>query len=670
MRSVITGATGFVGRNLLARLLARGDGVLAIVRPESVERLRAIVRRLGVDTDEVGVVLGDLRKPRLGAGDDDLERLFGAEHFFHVAAVYDLAADPAATGAANVDGTRHALELAAAAAVGCFHHVSSIAVAGRYDGVFTEDMLDEAVGLDHPYFASKHEAERLVRATAAVPWRIYRPGVVVGRSDNGEMDKVDGPYYFFPWLERLAALPGPKPLPIVLPVDGLLNIVPVDYVAAAIDHIAHQPGFDGRTFHIVDPHPRTVVEVVDRFSRVAGGPRVVAAPLPHAARVLVRGPLVRLPVRVALDRLGLPGSLADYLSWSTRYDTRNTDAALAGSGIVLPRLEEYAPVLWEFWRRRLSPSARARGTLGRAVGGRTVMITGASSGIGRATALRVGAAGGVPLLVARGVEALQEVRDEIVRAGGTAFVHPADLSDVDDCRRLVKDVLAEHGGVDVLVNNAGRSIRRSVAASVDRFHDFERTMQLNYFGAVALILALLPSMRARHRGHIINVSTIGVQTYPPRFSAYVASKAALDAFSRCVASEVYADGIHFTTVHMPLVRTPMIAPTEIYRSFPTLTPEQAADMICRAMIDRPKRVSTPVGMLAQVTAAVAPDLQDRVLNLSYRLFPESAAARGDASPDTPRATTFVPGHARPAHEDSDLSPAARLMVQLLRGVHW
>src|SRR5205085_200390 len=252
----------------------------------------------------------------------------------------------------------------------------------------------------------------------------------------------------------------------------------------------------------------------------------------------------------------------------------------------------------------------------------------------------------IPLLVARGVEALEATKAEIVKAGGTAFVYRADLSDVEDCQRLAKEVIAEHGGVDVLVNNAGRSVRRSVEASADRFHDFERTMQLNYFGAVALILALLPPMRARKHGHIVNVSSIGVQTYPPRFSAYVASKAALDAFSRCIASEVHGDKVRLTTVHMPLVRTPMIAPTAMYRTFPTLTPDEAADMICRAITRQPKRVSTPVGMIAQFSAAVAPDVQDRVLNMAYRLFPDSPAARGEETAEPVHTVTFVPGETR------------------------
>ena len=194
----------------------------------------------------------------------------------------------------------------------------------------------------------------------------------------------------------------------------------------------------------------------------------------------------------------------------------------------------------------------------------------------------------MPLLVARNVEKLEEARAEIVAGGGTAYVYAADISDMESVERLVERVLADHRNVDMLVNNAGRSIRRSIALSYDRFHDFERTMQLNYFGAVKLIIGLLPHMRERGSGHIVNISSIGVQTNPPRFSAYVASKSALDAFTRVVASEVIGDGITFTTIHMPLVRTPMIAPTKMYDAFPAITPDEAGDMICEAMRGAPQ----------------------------------------------------------------------------------
>jgi len=288
------------------------------------------------------------------------------------------------------------------------------------------------------------------------------------------------------------------------------------------------------------------------------------------------------------------------------------------------------------------------------VAGRRVLVTGASTGIGRATALALGEAGATVLLVARSGEKLGEVKNEIEKRGGTAFVHPADLADLESCDRLVEAVIAQHGGVDVLVNNAGRSIRRSLALSYDLFHDFQRTMQINYFGALKLILGFVPGMRERGQGHVINVSSIGVQTNTPRFSAYVASKSALDAFSRCIASEVVDDGVAVTTVYMPLVRTEMIAPTRIYDAFPTLSVDEAAEMVVRAVVERPKRVATRLGVFGEIAYATAPKAVDVVLNTAYKLFPDSAAARGEP----------------PSAERPEMSSEAVAFAHLVPGVHW
>ena len=267
--------------------------------------------------------------------------------------------------------------------------------------------------------------------------------------------------------------------------------------------------------------------------------------------------------------------------------------------------------------------------------------------------MKIGAAGGIVLLVARSPEKLAEVKAEIEAVGGEAHVHLADVSHLASCDALVSDVIAKHGGVDVLVNNAGRSIRRSIALSYDHFHDFSRTMQLNYFGAVKLLLGFLPGMRERRRGHVVNVSSVGVQTNPPRFSAYIASKAALDAFSRCAASELVDDGVTITTIYMPLVRTEMIAPTKIYQAFPTISPEEAADMICAAIRKRPKRIATRLGILGEVAYALAPKAVDVVLNTAYKLFPDSAAAKGDSS-----------------GKKEEVSNEAVAFAHLIPGVHW
>jgi len=190
-------------------------------------------------------------------------------------------------------------------------------------------------------------------------------------------------------------------------------------------------------------------------------------------------------------------------------------------------------------------------------------------------------------------------------------------------------------------------------------------MQLNYFGALKLILAFMPGMRERKSGHIINVSSIGVQTNTPRFSAYVASKSALDAFSRCTAPEVVGDNVKFTTVYMPLVRTPMIAPTDIYKAFPTLTPDEAAQMLCDAMIDKPKRMASRLGTFGEVLYSVSPKTVDIVLNTAYNLFPDSKASKGKKKDEDKK-----PEPADQKKDDSEMSTEAVAMAYLLRGVHF
>jgi NAD(P)-dependent dehydrogenase (short-subunit alcohol dehydrogenase family) len=663
----VTGSTGFIGRRLVERLLERRQGkVYLLVRERSLERLEDLIERWTVVAGEsvakrVRPVVGDLRAPLLGVERDQVEELRGKIlHFFHLAAVYDMTAPAELNTAVNVGGTTHAVELARALDAERLHHVSSIAIAGEYKGLFEEDMFDERQKLPSPYHRTKFESERVVREQPYVPWRVYRPGIVVGDSRTGEMDKIDGPYYFFKTIQRARQL-----LPEWTPLVGLdlgdTNVVPVDWVVDAMEHIAHEPELDGSAFHLTDPRRQRVADVVNEFAAAAHSPRIaisvdkrLTAPLPTWPLGLALDlPPWRQLRRLALGRLGIPEEALAHVELVPRFDTREAAAALAGTALEKPPpLHDYAARLWDYWERELDPGLGSVRTLKEALEGKHVMITGASSGIGRATALKVAAAGGVPLLVARNVERLEEARAEIVAAGGTAYVYAADLSDMDSIDRLLERVLAAHSNVDMLVNNAGRSIRRSIALSYERFHDFERTMQINYFGAVKLIIGLLPHMRERGSGHIVNVSSIGVQTNPPRFSAYVASKAALDAFTRVVASEVVGDGVTFTTIHMPLVRTPMIAPTKMYDAFPAITPDEAADMITSALRARPKHVGTRLGTFGEVAYALSPKAVDRILHLAYRVFPDSAASKGEEAVD----------------ERASFEQIA--MATLTRGVHW
>jgi NAD(P)-dependent dehydrogenase (short-subunit alcohol dehydrogenase family) len=663
----LTGATGFIGRRLVELLLANRQGkVYVLVREGSLGRLDDLTGRWGTSVGPAAAkrvvpVLGDLRRPLLGVQEERVEELRGQiEHFVHLAAVYDMTAPPERNTAVNVGGTAHAVELARSLEARCLHHVSSIAVAGSYRGTFSEEMFDEGQKLPSPYHRTKFEAERTVREQPFVAWRVYRPAIVVGDSRTGEMDKVDGPYYFFKAIQRARQLL-PEWLPLVGPDLGYTNIVPVDWVAGAMEHLIHQPDLDGAAFHLTDPRPQRVDALINELAAAAHAPRIAITLDRRLTRALPTWPLaltLQLPPwrqlqRLTLRELGIPEEVLANMELHPRFDSRSTQLALAGSGLEQPpALQEYAGRLWDYWEREMDPNLRRARTLAQAVEGRRVLITGASSGIGRATALKVAAAGGVPLLVARNVERLEEVRAEIVAAGGAAYVYAADMSDMESVDGLVERVLADHRSVEMLVNNAGRSIRRSIALSYDRFHDFERTMQLNYFGAIRLIMGLLPHMRERGFGHIVNISSIGVQTSPPRFSAYVASKAALDAFTRVVASETIGDGVTFTTIHMPLVRTPMIAPTKMYDAFPAITPEQAGDMICEALRKRPKHMGTRLGTVGEVLYALSPKAVDRILHLAYRVFPDSAASRGE----------------RDAEERASFEQIA--MATLTRGVHW
>jgi NAD(P)-dependent dehydrogenase (short-subunit alcohol dehydrogenase family) len=670
MSYFVTGATGFIGRNLVEQLLEREGTIYVLVREGSRGRLEELLSRWGADEGRIVPVIGDISQEYLGCADQIDELKGQIDHFFHLAAIYDMTADAESQRIANVEGTRHAVQLAGALDAKRFHMVSSIAAAGLYKGTFTEDMFEEAEKLDnHPYFQTKHESEAVVRDESEVPWRVYRPGIVVGHSETGEMDKIDGPYYFFKLLQR-ARNAVPQWFPGVGIEGRKINIVPVDFVAKAMDHLAHIEGFDGQAFHLTDPKPLTAGQVINVFAKAAHAPeatmRIDSRMFDFIPKQVRNGLTMLPPVKRITDQvladLGIPRSVLVYINYPTDFDSTKTQTALEGTGISVPPLPSYAVRLWDYWERNLDPDLFKDRSLSGAIGGKTVLITGASSGIGRSTAIKCGEAGAKVLLVARTPEKLEETKEEIEEAGGTAFIHRADLSDLDDVERMAREVLDEHGRVDVLVNNAGRSIRRSVELSYDRFHDFERTMQLNYFGALRLILSLLPEMRKRRNGrkggHIINISSIGVQTNTPRFSAYVASKAALDAWSRCVASEVVDDGVHITTIHMPLVRTPMIAPTKMYDAFPTITPDEAAEMITRAMVTKPKKVATRLGNFGELLYNIAPKASDAILNTAYKLFPESSAAKGKED-------------GKPSKEkEEELSTEGVAFAYLMRGVHW
>ncbi len=671
MRYVVTGGTGFIGRRLIAEILSLPGtaAVHVLVRTESLGRFDRLA--VGWADERVQPLVGDLTAPDLGLSDAVVEGLGAVDHVVHCAAVYDITAAEDRQRIANVEGTRAVIGLARRLDA-TLHHVSSIAVAGTRRGVFTEEDFDLGQDLPTPYHRTKFDAERLVRTADGLRYRIYRPAVVVGDSRTGEMDKVDGPYYFFGVLSALARLP--RFTPVMLPDSGRTNIVPVDYVVSAMTTLMHLDGRDGQTFHLSAPTTTGLREIYRGIASAAGLPPLVGSlPRAAAAPLLQVGGRAKILRNMAATQLGVPAEILDVVDVMPTFGSERTAEALRGSGITVPEFGSYAGTLWRYWARHLDPGRARRDDPAGPLVGKHVIITGASSGIGRASAVAVAARGATVFALARNGEALEELIAEIRATGGQAYAFSCDVTDSAAVDRTVTDILERFGHVDYLVNNAGRSIRRSVIASTDRLHDYERVMAVNYFGPVRMVLALLPHWRERRFGHVVNVSSAGVQANSPKYSAYIPSKAALDAFAEVVGTETLSDHITFTTIHMPLVKTPMIAPSRRLNPMPPISAEHAAAMVVRGLVDKPARIDTPVGTLADVGMYFTPRLSRRVLHQLYLGYPDSAAARGVV--ENRPAPQQRPASRRPRRRVRPV-PAMRVprpvkqAVRLVPGVHW
>jgi thioester reductase-like protein/short-subunit dehydrogenase involved in D-alanine esterification of teichoic acids len=670
MRYVVTGGTGFIGRRVVSRLLeSRPDAQLfVLVRRQSLGRFERLAEQWG---ERVKPLVAGL--PELELSDEVLSELGEIDHVVHCAAIYDITAGEPEQRASNVEGTRAVIGLAQRLDA-TLHHVSSIAVAGDFAGEYTEDDFDVGQRLPTPYHQTKFEAELLVRSAPGLRYRIYRPAVVVGDSRTGEMDKVDGPYYFFGVLAKLAVLPWLTPM--LLPDTGRTNIVPVDYVVDALVALMHADGRDGQTFHLTAEKTIGLRGIYRGVAKAAGLPPLRGSlPRSVAAPVLkVRG-RARVVRNMAATQLGIPAEVFDVVDLAPTFVSEKTRIALQGTGIGVPEFSGYAPKLWRYWAEHLDPDRARRDDPRGPLQGRHVIITGASSGIGRAAAIAIAERGATVFALARNGEALDALVAEIRANGGAAHAFTCDVTDSSSVEHTVKDILGRFEHVDYLVNNAGRSIRRSVVNSTDRLHDYERVMAVNYFGAVRMVLALLPHWRERRFGHIVNVSSAGVQARNPKYSSYLPSKAALDAFSDVVGSEVLSDHITFTNIHMPLVRTPMIVPSHRLNPVPAISPERAAAMVVRGLVEKPARIDTPLGTLAEAGNYFAPRTSRRVLHQLYLGYPDSAAARGltaePAPAPVPRTTRRKPSRPVRAVTRGIRAPrSVKRLVRLVPGVHW
>jgi thioester reductase-like protein/short-subunit dehydrogenase len=678
MRYVVTGGTGFIGRRVVSRLLeAHPDAeVWILVRRSSLGRFEQLAAEWG---DRAKPLVGELTERGLGLADEAIAELGDVGHVVHCAAIYDITVAEPEQRAANVEGTQAVIDLARRLDA-TLHHVSSIAVAGDFHGEYTEDDFDIGQQLPTPYHQTKFEAELLVRSASGLRHRIYRPAVVVGDSRTGEMDKIDGPYYFFGMLAKLAVLP--RLTPVMLPDAGRTNIVPVDYVADALVALIHADGRDGQTFHLTAPKTIGLRGIYRGVAAAAGLPPLRGSlPRSVAAPVLkVRG-RPKVWRNMVATQLGIPGEVLDVVDLAPTFISVQTQKALRDTGIAVPEFRSYAPALWRYWAEHLDPDRARRDDPEGALVGRNVIITGASSGIGRASAIAVAERGGCVFALARNADALDDLVTEIRANGGQAYAFTCDITDSGSVEHTVKDILGRFDHVDYLVNNAGRSIRRSVVNQTDRLHDYERVMAVNYFGAVRMVLALLPHWRERRFGHVVNVSSAGVQARSPKYSAYLPTKAALDAFSEVVATETLSDHVTFTNIHMPLVATPMIKPSRRLNPVPPITAEHAAAMVVRGLIEKPLRIDTPLGTLSEAGHYFTPKLSRRILHQVYLGYPDSAAARGEAGPAAPapsdseavaeqRSSRQPRPPARAAVARIRVPGPVKRLVRLVPGVHW
>ncbi|ORJ60739.1 SDR family oxidoreductase [Mycobacterium simiae] len=672
MRYIVTGGTGFIGRRVVSRLLnTRPDAqVWVLVRRQSLGRFERLAAEWG---ERVKPLVGDL--VGLELTDEALAELGRVDHLVHCAAIYDVTAGEAEQRAANVEGTRAVVALAQRVDA-TVHHVSSIAVAGDFRGEYTEDDFDVGQRLPTAYHQTKFEAELLVRSTPGLRYRIYRPAVVVGDSRTGEMDKIDGPYYFFGVLAKLAMLPSLTP--ILLPDTGRTNIVPVDYVVDALVELMHSDGRDGQTFHLTSPHTIGLRGIYRGVAKTAGLPALRGSlPRAVATPVLKVHGRARVLRDMAATQLGIPAEVLDLVDLAPTFVSDNTREALRGTGIEVPEFATYAPKLWRYWAEQLDPDRARRDDPAGALRGRHVIITGASSGIGRASAIAVAERGATVFALARNGCALDELVAEIRANGGQAHAFTCDVTDSVSVEHTIKDILGRFDHVDYLVNNAGRSIRRSVINSTDRLHDYERVMAVNYFGAVRMVLALLPHWRERRFGHVVNVSSAGVLARNPKYSSYLPTKAALDAFSDVVASETLSDHITFTNIHMPLVKTPMIAPSQRLNPVAPISPERAAAMVVRGLVEKPARIDTPLGTLAEAGNYLLPKTSRRILHQVYLGYPDSAAALGVLPAETQNDAAAAPVSVtrRPKRPVRAVGRIAvprpvRKAVRLVPGIHW
>ena len=658
-RCLITGATGFLGQYLIEALLKKNQELTLLVRNPESTVFKELMDRLEQEGEKpsVKLVKFDLTKDDLALSQTCLLNDF--DHVYHLAAIYDLSTSESDMLNTNVEGTRRLLSrLKRDGFRGCFHFVSSIAVAGNFSGRFDEDMFDEGQVHTHAYHLSKYESEKVVREFKELSdfsVKIYRPSAIVGHSVTGHIDKIDGPYYLFLIISFLKRwLPGK--VPIALPkTKVVLDTVPVDYVVESLICLSRLKESDGQfCFHLSDPNTPPLSDVFSKVLSIAGGPSLgVSVPVDQVSKFvfakqfkMIRNlQAIHILKREILRNLNIPEHIFEALMPKLKFDAKKTLSLLEAHSITPPKFNDYIEVLWEYYDKKLDPEKYRLDSARKSFQNKRVLITGGSSGIGFESAKIAYSLGAKVILVARSPEKLEECKVEIQALGaslGEIDTYSCDLSDLVACDELVHTIESNYGSVDVLFSNAGRSIRRSISKSQGRFHDLERTMQLNYFGAARLILGLLPSMLKQGGGQVIHSSSMGTISATPRFGPYMASKIALDTLMDSMAAEYANQNIAFSVIKFPLVQTPMVAPTAEFKKSKLTSPEQAAMMFVDAVIDQ-SRVKVPVtGKLLSFAAFLSPNIMTQLYSYAFQVWPDDPEDFPEMSFDRVLMKYFMP----------------------------
>ncbi|MFV2144871.1 SDR family NAD(P)-dependent oxidoreductase [Isoptericola sp. G70] len=624
---LVTGAAGFLGRQLLLELGDRHPAatILAVVRGGVEDELRAWLTERRGRTERLEVVVGDVTQERCGLDARTVARLAATKTYvYHCAARYDLERpDPELDAQVNVDGTRTVLRLAEEVGAAGFSLMSSVAVAGTYHGVWTEEHLHETHAWRSSYASSKHRAEVLVHESTLPSRSVFRLGVLVGDELTGTYFKPDGVYSFFGAIRKIhEAVPLGVPLPTI--GWGAIPLCPVDHAARAVVALAAAPD-DGLTVHhVFEDEVLRAGDIMRLVLEAAGRPRSAEVSwLGHLVqgfneRAEHDGVLTQLK-NDAIDILhdvGVPRYLVGELNQPTQFSNAATSARLAALGIGSPAFEQYASRTWHGW---LAHEARAPGRRElEFFRGKHVVMTGGSSGVG-AGILRRLLEHGVASVVVLGRNR-KRLDDVLEYQPGAERVELVDCDLLDDASvGAAIDRLAQAGReVDLLVLSAGLSIDRPLRDMSADLEELSRMTQVNFVAPMRLVRALVPLMADRPDARVVTLSSIATQLDVPGFSMYSATKAALDQAFAVLPSELTGSGVSFVSVRLPLVKTPMTNVNIRLRNVPMLSVGAAVDMVVAATVSGRRSAGGAVGRSFEVLKLWHPVLASVVGNLGWK----------------------------------------------------